>query len=251
MGWSARDYAENAGFVPALGAAVVDLLAPQPGERILDLGCGDGTLTAALVAAGADVVGLDPDPSMRAAAAARGLAVIAGDGQRLDFDGVFDAVFSNAALHWMPDQDAVAAGVFRALKPGGRYVGECGAFMNIAAIRAATRAVLLAHGHDADALGAQVYQSAQAFTARHAAAGFTAIETDSFARPTRLPGGIRQWLTTFRAGFLAAAGVAPADEEKVMAAVETALAPVLRDESGAWIADYVRLRWRAVKPETA
>ena len=143
MGWNPADYAANAGFVPALGTAVFDLLAPQPGEAILDLGCGDGVLTRRIADAGADVLGVDSSAAMLAAARERGLQVAQADGQALAFDARFDAVFSNAALHWMPDQAAVAAGVFRALKPGGRYVGECGGFMNVAALRPGREAHLL------------------------------------------------------------------------------------------------------------
>lgn len=251
MGWNAADYQAHAAFVPALGAAVLALLAPRPGERILDLGCGDGALTARIAAAGAEVVGLDPDPSMRAAARARGLEVVDGDGARLPFVAAFDAVFSNAALHWMPDQDSVARGVFRALKPGGRYVGECGGFLNIAAIRTAIRAVLAARGFDAAALGHQVYQTPQAFVARHEAAGLVDVEARLIPRPTPLASGIRGWLATFRAGFLAAAGVPAEREAEVGAEIEAVLAPVLTDESGRWTADYVRLRWQALKPGVA
>jgi SAM-dependent methyltransferase len=250
MAWNADDYRANAAFVPALGADVLALLDARPGERILDLGCGDGALTSRIVDAGADVVGLEPDPSMRAAATARGIVAIDGDGQALGFDRAFDAVFTNAALHWMPDQAAVAAGVFRALKPGGRYVGECGGFMNIAAIRAGARAVLLDHGYDAAALGNQVYQTPEAFTARHEAAGFTHVDAHLIPRPTPLPTGIRGWLKTFRAGFLAAAGAPPEREEAVTDAIEAVLRPILTDEDGHWTADYVRLRWRATRPES-
>ena len=108
------EYAAHASFVPALGAAVLGLLAPKAGERILDLGCGDGVLTQKLVEAGASVLGTDADPAMVAAARAKGLDAEVMDGQRLTFDGGFDAVFSNAALHWMPDTAAVFAGVHRA-----------------------------------------------------------------------------------------------------------------------------------------
>ncbi|MFQ3667247.1 MAG: SAM-dependent methyltransferase, partial [Sphingomonadaceae bacterium] len=139
----------------------------------------------------------------------------------------------------------------RALKPGGRYVGECGGFLNIAAIRAACRAVLLAHGHDAEALGHQVYQTPEAFRARHERLGFVAVEARLIARPTPLPTGIRGWLQTFRAGFLASAGVPPADEPAVIAEIERVLAPILTDETGGWTADYVRLRWQARKPGDA
>lgn len=257
MGWNAADYAANAGFVPALGAAALDLLAPRAGEAILDLGCGDGALTARIAEAGADVVGVDSSDAMLAAARARGLAVERGDGQALGFDARFDAVFSNAALHWMPDQQAVAAGVFRALKPGGRYVGECGGFGNIAAIRTAIRAVLLAHGHAPDPVAfggsaaagsGQTYQTAEAFTALLEAAGFVDIDARIIPRQTPLPTGIRGWLQTFRAGFLDEAGVPEAARAQVVDAIEALLRPALYTPDGQWIADYVRLRWQARKP---
>jgi SAM-dependent methyltransferase len=248
MSWSPKDYAAHAGFVPAMAGAAVALLAPRPGERILDLGCGDGVLTAELSEAGVEMVGLEPDPAMAAAARARGLAVIEGDAQALDFTEAFDAVFSNAALHWMPDQEAVASGVFRALKPGGRYVGECGGFLNIAAIRTAIRAALAEAGHDADAAGRQVYQTAEDFVARHEKAGFTDIEASLHQRVTPLTTGIRGWLKTFRAGFFDAAGVPESDRDRLVARIETLLRPVLTDSEGNWFADYVRLRWRALKP---
>ncbi len=248
MGWNPQDYAANAGFVPALGNAALELLAPKPGEDILDLGCGDGVLTKRIADAGANVLGVDASEGMLGAARALGLNVEQADGQALAFDGRFDAVFSNAALHWMPNQQAVAEGVFRALKPGGRYVGECGGFMNIAAIRTALRAVLSTHGFSPDSGGGQTYLTAEAFTSIHAAAGFTEIEARIIPRPTPLPTGIRGWLKTFRAGFLDEAGVPETARDRVVDEVEELLIPSLRDREGNWSADYVRLRWRAIKP---
>ncbi len=248
MAWNAQDYAENAGFVPALGAPVLDLLAPQAGEQILDLGCGDGVLTARIAASGAHVLGVDTDPDMLEAARARGLQVEQADGQALGFESSFDAVFSNAALHWMPDQNAVAAGVWRALKPGGRYVGECGGFMNIAAIRTALRAVLLRHGFSPESGGGQTYQTAESFFALSAAAGFVEIDARIIPRQTPLPTGIRGWLKTFRAGFLDEAGVPEAAREAVISETEALLKPLLCDSAGNWTADYVRLRWHMRKP---
>ena len=142
--WEAERYAAAAAFVPALGAPVVELLAPRPGERILDLGCGDGVLSETIAAAGVTVVGVDAGLDMIAAARARGLDARVMDGQNLAFTSEFDAVFSNAAIHWMRDQDAVLAGVRRALKPGGRFVAEMGGQNNTAAIIVAIAAVLAA-----------------------------------------------------------------------------------------------------------
>ncbi len=245
--WVAADYAANAGFVPALGAPVLALLHPQPGERILDLGCGDGVLTERLVAAGASVLATDIEDDMLAAARARGLDVRKLDGQALDFSGEFDAVFTNAALHWMPDQAAVAAGVFRALKRGGRFVGECGGFGNIAALRAGIRAVAMQHGLAVPA-ETQVYQTAEACAAVLAAAGFVEIDAKIVPRQTPLATGITGWLKTFRSGFLDTLGIAPSDQPGFAAEVEAFLAPLLRDPAGNWIADYVRLRFSARVP---
>src|SRR5689334_15105089 len=170
--WEAERYAAAAAFVPALGAPVVELLAPQPGERILDLGCGDGVLTEKIAAAGASVVGVDGGPDMVAAARARGLDAHVMDGQRLTFDREFDAVFSNAAIHWMRDQDAVLAGVRRALKPGGRFVAEMGGHNNTAAIMVAFSAVLARRGLDARRYNPWYFPSAAAYRARLEGAGF-------------------------------------------------------------------------------
>jgi SAM-dependent methyltransferase len=238
--WRPDDYARHAGFVPALGQAALDLLAPQPGERVLDLGCGDGVLTARIADAGAEVLGVDADPAMLDAARARGLSVQSGDGQALAFVAEFDAVFSNAAVHWMPDHAAVSASVFRALKPGGRFVGEMGGHGNIAAIRTAIRAVL----GDADPERNR-YPTPDDWGGDLTTAGFERIETWLLPRPTPLPTGIRGWLTGFRGPLFAEAGEHAAER------VEALLAPALRDRSGAWTADYVRLRWRALKPAVA
>src|SRR3954452_4687414 len=144
--WLAERYAETAHFVPALGAPVLELLAPSPGEHILDLGCGDGVLTEKIVSAGATVIAVDAGPDMVAAARARGIDARVMDGQKLTFTNEFDAVFSNAALHWMKHADEVIAGVWRALKPGGRFVAECGGHKCVATIENALLAALKRRG---------------------------------------------------------------------------------------------------------
>lgn len=238
-------YATHAAFVPALGAPVLDLLAPRPGERILDLGCGDGVLTARLVAAGATVVGIDADREMVAAAVDKGLDARLGDGRRLGFDAEFDAVFSNAALHWMGEPAPVVAGVFRALRPGGRFVGEFGGHGNIAAIRVAVRAVLAARGYRVPAQEDNYYPTAEAFRAALEAGGFAVDSCDLIPRPTPLVSGMEAWLQTFRGGFIDAAGVPAEERGQVIEDARTLLRPVLADAAGNWTADYVRLRFSA------
>jgi SAM-dependent methyltransferase len=177
------------------------------------------------------------------AARARGLDARVMDGQRLDFCDAFDAVFSNAALHWMPDAAGVLAGVRRALKPGGRFVGEMGGHGNVASIATALRASLAARGIAPEAGFAWFFPTAEAYAALLRAAGFAVREIALFHRPTLLPTGMAGWLETFAGPFLT--GIAPEERAQVLHEVETVLAPALRTRSGDWIADYVRLRFFA------
>ena len=241
--WSPERYAEAAHFVPTLGAPVLELLAPEPGEHILDLGCGDGVLTEKIAAAGATVVAVDAAPDMVAAAQARGLDARVVAGQHLAFDGEFDAVFSNAALHWMRPPEAVLAGVYRALKPGGRFVGEMGGHNNTAAIMVAIRAVLARRGLNAGRLSPWWFPSAAAYRTKLEAAGFIVDDIRIVPRPTPLPAGLEAWLDTFTEDFFGA--LPPPDRIPARSEVVDLLRPILMDENGAWIADYVRLRFRA------
>lgn len=241
--WGAEKYARNARFVSDLGNEVLNWLEPRPGERILDLGCGDGALTGKIAAAGADVLGADNSEPLLAAARARGLQVEFRDGQALDYCAEFDAVFSNAALHWMTRADDVVRGVARALKPGGRFVAEFGGHGNIAAIITALRATAIRHGKDAARAAGWFYPTPAEYRAMLEAHGFTVERIGLFPRPTPLPTGLRGWLHTFRESYFAQ--WPEAEREAVIAEVESLLAPALRDRSGNWTADYVRLRLRA------
>ena len=141
--WNPETYARDARFVSDLGAPVLDLLAPQPGERILDLGCGDGVLTAKLQSIGCDVLGVDASAAQVEATKKLGVPAQTIDGENLNFENEFDAVFSNAALHWMRNNpDAVISGVHRALRPGARFVAEMGGARCVEKIRTALIAAL-------------------------------------------------------------------------------------------------------------
>lgn len=241
--WSASDYAKNGRFVQELAGPVFAMLAPLPGERILDLGCGDGALTVEIKAAGADVLGVDMSDELLAVARMNGLTVRKIDGHALDFVQEFDAVFSNAALHWMRAPDLVIAGVARALKPKGRFVGELGAQGNVAAIATAMRAVSNARGGDPTHVAPWFFPTADEFNDLLSRHGFTVHEIALVPRPTPLKTGMEGWLRTFGRSFFDQFPE-PARTEAVNEALEL-LRPSLCDTKGRWTADHVRLRFRA------
>ena len=181
--WDASLYAGNGRFVALLAGALVEALQPQAGERILDLGCGDGFLTQQIAESGATLVGVDSSPQMIRAATERGVDARHASGEALPFDQEFDAVFSNAALHWMTDQDAVLRSVHRALKPGGRFVAECGGQGNIAAIRVALLAVLTSRGIPAERIENNRFFHSAEYRARLESHGFLVEEITLTPRP--------------------------------------------------------------------
>lgn len=248
--WQASRYSRDGSFVPALGLEVLGMLDARAGERILDLGCGDGVLTRQIAQTGADVLGLDSSTELLAQAKAKGLTVEFGDGQALQFAAQFDAVFSNAAMHWMLDADAVARGVFAALKPGGRFVAEMGGFGNIAAILTALTSVMKAHGYS-DVAPGQFYPTVEQYEQVASSAGFVHFVGQLVPRQTELPTQMSGWLRTFRQGFLDAHQVPSAEQEEIISDTVELLRPNLCDYKGRWIADYVRLRFTAFKPMQA
>jgi SAM-dependent methyltransferase len=243
--WNPETYGRDGAFVRELAGGVIEWLGAQPGEHILDLGCGDGKLTQQLIDAGAIVTGIDASAEMVAAARARGVKADQGSAESLPYpDRAFDAVFSNAALHWVRGQDEMLTQVHRVLRPGGRFVAELGGHGNIAAIRVAFAAVLARHGFASLGDRGNFYPTAEEYRHMLEAHGFTVEKIALIPRPTPLnDGGMSGWLNTFCRGALDAL------PEQLRATVvdETIalLAPVLRDRDDHWTADYVRLRFVA------
>ena len=241
--WDSTSYQRDTGFVSTYGSDVLSWLEPKTGERILDLGCGDGVLTKEIAEAGAQVVGVDASESFIETAKAQGLDAHVVDAHDLPFDGEFDAVFSNAAMHWMLEPHKVIAGVRRSLKPGGRFVSEFGGFGNVAAIVTAMQAVGAEMGGDTSLASPWFFPTVDQYRAMLEDDGFQVEEITTFYRPTPLPTGMRSWLKVMRTPFFDQFGTR---SEEALDKVEQALRPAMCDHQGQWIADYVRLRFRAV-----
>jgi SAM-dependent methyltransferase len=243
--WDPKRYARNARFVSDLAGPVVDLLAPQPGERILDLGCGDGILTAKLVAMGCEVVGVDSSAEQVAAARRHGVDGRVVEGENLPFAEEFDAVFSNAALHWMRNPQPVLAGVWRALRRRGRFVAEMGGYGGCAKIEKQLIAGLNRRGLDGKAAVPWYFPTVEEYSALLNGADFSIKYIGLIPRPTLLPGDITGWLDTFAESFTSRL---PVEERTVyVAEVREGLGSELCDPDGKWTADYVRLRFVATK----
>ena len=238
--WDAADYARVGGFVAELGEAALDLLDPQPGEHILDIGCGDGTLSEKIVERGATVVGIDNSISMIGAARARGLDARYMDAADLRFSEAFDAAFSNATLHWVLDKERAARAIWFALKPSGRFAGEMGGDGNLARLREALDDVLVARGFGPPTYAANWYPGVEEFVAVYEQAGFKEVDARLIERPTPLEHGVAAWVTTFRKGWL--------DRAQVPEEERTDIAAAVADRVGSNVADYVRLRFIMRKP---
>ncbi len=243
--WDPTTYARNARFVSDLGSPVVELLAPRQGERILDLGCGDGVLTRKLADLGCDVIGVDSSAAQVDAARKLGVKAYVVSAEALAFEEEFDAVFSNAVLHWIKRADSMISAVYRSLKHGGRFVAECGGHGCIHKIRTALVDALNRRGLDGETFVPWYYPTPGDYATRLERAGFRVDSIALIPRPTPLPGDIIPFLETFAQSFLNA--LPPAARPAYLQEVRSTLEPQLRDANGTWVADYTRLRFAATK----
>lgn len=225
----------------------MDLLAPKRGERILDLGCGDGVLTKKLADLGCEVVGVDSSVPQVEAARKLGLNAFAISAEDLQYQykDEFDAVFSNAVLHWIRRADAVLAGVYRSLKPGGRFVAECGGQGCVHKVSTALVQALDRRGINGEARVPWYFPTPGDYATRLERAGFRVDSIALIPRPTPLPGDVVDWLKTFALNFFQ--GFSDEARRDYLHEVRSLLEPQLLDANGIWVADYVRLRFAATK----
>jgi trans-aconitate methyltransferase len=242
--WNPDTYARDARFVADLGQPLLELLAPKDGEIIMDLGCGDGALTEK-IAQSVTVVAADASFAQARAAKDRGLSIVVVDGHHLCFKPQLDAVFTNAALHWMRQPGEVLQGVWQCLKTGGRLVGEFGAKGNVETVRSALHEALRRRAIDPLAVDPWYFPSAQDFSNLLVKSSFTVRSIEIIRRPTQLPGELVDWLEIFAQPFTNA--VAKDYRQAFLDEVCQRSETVLRDPDGRWIVDYVRLRFAAVK----
>jgi len=240
--WNPETYARDARFVSDLGAPLLQILDPQAGELILDLGCGDGALSEK-IAARSRLVGVDSSMPFLKPARARGLQVLQMDGQQLAFKRCFDAVFSNAALHWMKPPEKVVEGVAGCLKACGRFVGEFGGKGNVESIRAVLHAELRKRSIDPWRVDPWYYPSPEEFAGLLEWFDFSVTYIELIPRSTKLPGDLTQWLELFAQPFTKS--LADPERQSFINEVCDVLECKLRKSDGSWHADYVRLRFKA------
>lgn len=246
--WDSILYDQKHRFVARFGEDMLSLLAPQAGERILDLGCGTGHLTQEIAAKGALVIGIDSALSMIEQARKNypDLDFRVANGENFRLDAPVDAVFSNAALHWMTNAEAVVESMRRALKSGGRLVAEMGGRGNIDLLYGGLLDALKSLDLPLPAQSPWYFPSLGEYTSLLERVGFRIIYAAHFDRPTPLEGedGLRNWCMMFAGHVLQ-----PLSEDarrRVIAAAEQRLRPLLFHD-GVWTADYVRLRIIALR----
>lgn len=251
MKWNADLYDNKHAFVAQYGESVLELLHVQPGERILDLGCGTGDLAVQIQDRGAEVTGIDASAEMIGKARIKypSVSFSVADATRFHFDEPFDAVFTNATLHWIKNADAVIQHVYDTLKPGGRFAGEFGGKGNMQQMIAATAAVLQKHGYikAGEDINPWYFPSVGEYAVKLENHGFRVTYMLHFDRPTALQDGregVTRWLNMFGPSFFE--GI-PTNELPQILDEITDLLPPGYEKDGTWYADYKRLRFVAVK----
>jgi SAM-dependent methyltransferase len=243
--WFNDSQAQKLRFISDLGLGVIDWLEPIQGDRVLDLGCGDGVLAERIANRGCEVVGVDSDDYLVGLSRDKGIETYLLNGLDMTFQNEFTAVFSNDSLHTFVDQPEILKPINRALKEDGRFVGELGGFGNLAAIISTLRAIALERKLDETMAHPWLFPTVEEYSNLLESCGFRVDRIITFARPTVLPLDLREWLEiTFELYFNQ---LDPAKRQDALDLVVNALEPVMCDSHGNWLPDFVRLRFSAVK----
>lgn len=242
--WNANKYNKHADFVSALGMPVVELLNPQKGEKILDLGCGDGTLAMELEKVGAKVIAVDLSKDMVAKSRQKGLDAHVMSATELPYVEKFDAVFSNAVLHWVKDSQLAVENIYKSLKDGGRFVAEFGGYGNVHHIVSAMKEVFFRHQEYGKFDDCWFFPSAKAYQNILEKCGFEVGYIELIPRPTPID-DIANWLDIFSNGITS--NLTTEQKEQFKQETREILKHKIYSQENGWVADYVRLRLRATK----
>ena len=242
--WNAKEYNKNADFVSKMALPVVELLAPKKDEKILDLGCGDGTLSLEIQKYGAEVIGVDLSADMVEKSQLKGVEASLMSATELTFSDAFDAVFSNAVLHWVDDASLAIANVNQALKINGRFVGEFGGYGNIESLQEAIQTVFERHREYGEFQNPWYLPKKEEYAKLLQEGGFCVQYIEIIKRPTPI-GDIKEWLDIFANGIMQ--NVPTSKKESFKKEVESILKPKLFTPQDGWVLDYVRLRFKAQK----
>ncbi len=241
--WNAEEYNKHTGFVSALALPVVDLLAPKHGEKILDAGCGDGTLGVEIEKSGAKVIGVDLSPEMISACKIKGIEAYVGSVSELPYHDSFDAVFSNATLHWVKDANSAVKSIATSLKSGARFVCEFGGEGNVQAVVSAMQQVYDKHEDFGTFNNPWYFPSVREYKTLLVSHGFTVAYIELIPRPTPMD-DIKNWLEIFANGITKE--LTHKQRKIFISECEEILRPSLYTDKEGWVIDYVRLRVKAI-----
>ncbi|MDQ0229346.1 class I SAM-dependent methyltransferase [Metabacillus malikii] len=247
--WNPSLYDAKHSFVSKFGQSIIELLKPSKDERILDIGCGTGDLTNRIATQTAYTLGIDFSERMITQAKQKypNIPFQVCDATNMNFSDEFDAVFSNAALHWIKPPHKALTCIHSSLKTGGRFVAEFGGKGNVQLIIASIEKQLTEHGF-ADNLhdNPWFFPSLGEYTSMMELYGFRVVFAQHFDRPTPLVNdeGMTSWLMMFANCFFK--GINDSLKQEIITKVVEDLSPVLCKD-GVWIADYKRLRVVGIK----
>ncbi len=242
--WNANNYNKHADFVSILAAPVVKLLNPKKDEKILDLGCGDGTLAIDMEKVGAKIVAVDLSEDMVKKTNEKGIEAYVMSATKLIFQNEFDAVFSNAVLHWVKEPEIAIEKIYNSLKKDGRFIAEFGGYENIKHLIDAMQIVFDMHPEYGEFDNPWYFPTQEEYKQLLQNCGFEVTYIEIIPRPTKID-DISNWLNIFANGIVS--HLTSEQQNNFNNEVREILKPIIYSQKDGWVVDYVRLRLRAEK----